>query len=115
MSLKKRFDDNSATVEASYLLEYLCDIHIMSDCNISLSSQNVSALEVVHISQDFEEMRLEHKNCSNEQFLCFLLVYQESVVIRDQPFVSPGKVQHVRSVLLTGYFFGPHCPVCILL
>jgi len=40
--------------EASYLPEYFYDIHNVSDCNISLISQNASTLEVVHISQDFE-------------------------------------------------------------
>ena len=56
--------------------EYFCYIHNMSDCNISHIYQNASALEVVHISQDFEESWLEHMNCSNEQFICFLHVYQ---------------------------------------
>jgi len=86
----------------------------MSDYNIGLSFENASELEVVHILLDFEDW-FECMNWSNEQFLCFPLVYQESAVVHDQPFVSPEKVQWVRSVLLAGYFVGPRCPVCILL
>ena len=58
MPLKKVLMTIVLRFEASYLPEYFYDIHNMSDCNISLISQNASALEVVHISQDFEDFGL---------------------------------------------------------